>query len=84
MRVYFRQDHNYKSGKTHYNCGWNPYAKYDPLTWELPAVEFLKKNFKSVKIKRREESIFNYHVFYFTNKADEAYFMLWSSDGIEI
>lgn len=47
----------------------------------------LCQNFVSIQLeieKSADISQYNYIRFYFTDPADEAFFLIWSSDGIEL
>jgi len=74
MRVFFHRDSDEEAMYDDYFC------KLDgPIT--IPIIEFLEKNFKSVDFK---VGLYPYEYFKFNDPADDGYFILLSSNGLEI
>jgi hypothetical protein len=63
---------------------WESLGKTD----EKKLMKLLRQNFSSIKVWSRwwppSELNQNYKYFWFTDPADEAFFLIWSNDGVEI
>ena len=83
MKVYFKKSYNYYEINLITECDHFDRNRASCIEWSM-IIKKIKNIFKSAITHDMIVLSGRGHIFSFKEEADEAFFILWSSDGIEI